>query len=83
MRFKHSGVKGHDVAQSLSPSPAQLATSPSGGPLDEPERARLYRERAAEMVGLADAMEVGQRRMMLAIAAMYQRLADELEREES
>jgi hypothetical protein len=48
--------------------------------LHDPERARLYRERAAELLMQAEQLaDKEQRRTLLAIAATYHRLAKELE----
>jgi hypothetical protein len=50
------------------------------GHLHDPERAKLYRQRAAEILNWAEqAQSQEQRRMLLAIAAMYHRLAKQLE----
>jgi hypothetical protein len=52
------------------------------GGLDNLERAKRYRQRAAEMLKWANLTgDAEQRRLLLAIAAMYHRLAEELERE--
>ena len=48
--------------------------------LDTSEKARFYRGRAREMFALAEqAKDHEQRRVMLSIAAMYGRLADQFE----
>jgi hypothetical protein len=47
------------------------------------ERAKLYRQRAAELLNSAEhTKDPIQHRMMLAIAAMYHRLAGEFERDD-
>ena len=53
----------------------------AGGCLNhELETARKYRERAAELLAMAQAMKNSeQSRILLAIAAMYHRLAEQFE----
>jgi hypothetical protein len=51
--------------------------------LDDPERAKLYRLRAVELLNFAEqTKDPMQRRIMTAIAAMYHRLANQLENDE-
>jgi hypothetical protein len=49
--------------------------------LDDPEKAKHYRERAADILAWAAGRNEEQRRILLAIAAMYHRLAAEFEDE--
>jgi hypothetical protein len=67
------------VAEVPNPSTQPEPHGDLGGFVDRSERVRFYRERAREILALTSEVNDEQRRVMVSIAAVYARLADEFE----